>query len=116
MPKTEKPAPQGEASAFFDPSKLIEQMAMPGFDLATLMEAQRKNLEAIMAANQRAVEGIRALTERQADLMRQAMEEAAKVARELATAGTPEEVAAKQAELMKEAYEMAVASATARRY
>jgi phasin family protein len=54
--------------AVIDFSKLIEQVKLPGFDMASVIETQRKNIDALTAANQRAYEGMQALMQKQAEM------------------------------------------------
>ena len=98
---------------FFDPdnplfpdfTKLAESFSPSGIDPASMIEAQRKNLETINAANRVAIEGALAVVRRQGEILREGMEEASKVMQELSNAGAPEEKLARQAELTKEAFE-----------
>jgi len=74
------------------------------------VESQRKNVEAFTHANRVALEGIQAVAQRQAEILRQAMEETTKAVRELAKPGQPAEKMASQADMVKEAYEAAIAN------
>jgi len=47
-----------------DFSKLIEQVKLPGFDMASVIETQRKNIDALTAANQLAYDGMQALMQK----------------------------------------------------
>jgi phasin family protein len=81
-----------DVSKFADMQKLTEQFAVPGVpgvDTTVLVEAQRKNMETLTAANRAAYEGAH---------------------RELSTASTPQDHFAKQAQLMKQGYEAAIAN------
>jgi hypothetical protein len=51
-----------------DFSKLIEQVKLPGFDMASVIETQRKNIDALTAANQLAYDGMQALMQKQAEM------------------------------------------------
>ncbi len=79
------------------------------FDVATLIEAQHKNLEALTAANKLALEGAQAVAKRQAEILRQAVQDFSGLTRELAGEGTPEEKLARQADFAKGSFEQAVA-------
>lgn len=83
---------------------------VPGVDVDAIMASQRKNLEAVTAANQLAVEGLQAVMRRQAEIMRQSVEEAGGIVNDLIAVGTPEEKAAKQAELVKATFEKTLAN------
>lgn len=99
----------------FDPVKLMQdytaslgQFKAPGFDVDALVESQRKNVEALTAANRQAFEGVKAIAERQRDILQQAMQEAMSVASDVATSGSPQEAAGKQAEIFQKAMEKAL--------
>ncbi|MDZ5646249.1 phasin family protein [Nitrospirillum sp. BR 11828] len=106
---------------FFDPSKFAEftkvdfsktlaDYKVPGIDVDAFVSAQRKNIEAVTAANQLAVEGIQAVLRRQAEILRQSLEETSSVVSDFLSTGTPEDKVAKQAELVKTAFEKALAN------
>lgn len=102
-----------DVSKFADMQKLTEQFAVPGVpgvDTTVLVEAQRKNMETLTAANRAAYEGAQAIAQRQAEILRDAASEAVKATRELSTASTPQDHFAKQAQLMKQGYEAAIAN------
>jgi phasin family protein len=83
--------------------------AMP--DLEALAQAQRRNLEALSAANRVALEGAQMVARRHMEILQQAMSETTEALRSLAAAGeSPQARAARQAELLKTAYERAVAN------
>ncbi len=94
----------------FDVTKVLGDMKMPGFDLDAILATQRKNIEAVTAANQLAVEGLQAVLRRQAEILRQSMEEAGNAATEVISASTPEEKAAKHAELLKVTFEKSLSN------
>ena len=96
----------------FDVTKMLGDVKIPGFDMQAIMDAQRKNIEALTAANQTAVQGIQAVAQRQAEILSQAMNEVSTVAQQLASsASNPQEMTAKQAELVRTAFEHALANA-----
>ena len=93
-----------------DISKMVGDFKLPGVDMESLLAAQRKNIEALTAANRLALEGVQAVAHRQAEILRQTMEETSKMVSDLMAAGTPEDRVAKQADLMKSAFEKALAN------
>ncbi|MBL8698912.1 MAG: phasin family protein [Alphaproteobacteria bacterium] len=104
----------------FDPMKMFdfERLAgelrrggMTAVDMQSVVEAQRRNLEALAQANQVAADGMKALAQRQGEIMRQSMEQATAAVRDLMGASSPEEKAARQTELAKAAFERAVSNA-----
>lgn len=94
-----------------DLSKMIAEYKVPGVDVDSILASQRKNIEAVTAANQLAVEGLQAVLRRQAEILRQSVEEAGAMVNEVMTASSPEDKAAKQAELVKAAFEKTLANA-----
>jgi phasin family protein len=94
-----------------DVGKAFAGFTFPGFDVESLVAAQRKNLEALTQANQLAVEGVQALARRQVEIARQAVDEASSLVRDWTQPGAPEERMAKQAEYAKLAFEKGVANA-----
>ena len=95
----------------FDVTKMLGDVKIPGFDLQAVMDAQRKNIEALNAANQAAVQGMQAVAQRQAEILSQSMSEVSTVAQQLASsASNPQEMTTKQAELVRKAFEQALAN------
>lgn len=93
----------------FDFTRLLEDMKLPGMpDIAALSEANRRNLEALTAANRVAVEGAQAVARRHMEIMQQAMQEMTEGMRTLSSPEAPQAKAAKQADLVKQAYQHAV--------
>lgn len=77
-------------------------------DVDALMATHRRNLEVLAEANRLAMEGAQAMMKRQAELAQQAMGAFTEGLQELAKAEAPGAKAARQAKLMKEAYERTV--------
>lgn len=101
----------------FDPTKMVgelsnmlKQYKLPGVDVDSIVASQKKNLEALTSANRVAIEGMQAVVKRQAEILQQTMNEASKAVDALSKAGSPPDVAAKQAELTKDAFERALAN------
>ncbi len=69
-------------------------------------------MEALTTANQTAIEGIQAVATRQAEIMQQAMSTTASAAEDLIKSATPQDAAAKQAELVKSTFEKALSDMT----
>jgi phasin family protein len=93
-----------------DMSKAFAGFAFPGFDVESLIAAQRKNFEAFTQANQVAVEGIQTVMKRQVEIATAAIEEAQSALKELTVPGGAEEKLAKNAEMAKTSYEKALAA------
>ena len=95
----------------FDLTKMMGDVKIPGFDIQSVMDAQRKNIEALNAANQTAVQGMQAVAQRQAEILSQAMSEVSSIAQQFSATGNPQEMTAKQADLARKAFEQALANA-----
>ncbi len=91
-----------------DASKLMGDFKMPGVDVEAVVASQRRNLEALSEANKLAVEGMQAVAKRQSEIFRQMMEEASQAMRDMMAAGSPEDKASRQTELVKEAFKRAI--------
>lgn len=99
----------------FDPTKMVDEFSkmmkqykLPGVDIDSVVASQKKNLEALTSANRVAFEGLQAVAKRQAEILQETMNEASKAVDSMSKAGSPPEVAAKQAELAKDAFERAL--------
>jgi phasin family protein len=99
-----------DPAKLFDPTKLMAEFKMPGVNMEQVVASQRRNLEALTAANQLAVQGMQAVTKRQAEILKQTLEQTALAMREVMGAGSPEDKAARQTDLAKEAFERAIAN------
>jgi phasin family protein len=99
-----------DVSKFTDVSKLISEFKLPGVDVESALASQQKNIQALTAANQLAFEGFQAIARRQSEILRQSIEQTTAIVTELLAAGSPEDKVAKQAELVKSAFEKALAN------
>lgn len=93
-----------------DFSKMMAGLKMPGVDVNAMMTGYSRNIEALTEANKRAYEGMQAVMTRQSEIFKQTMEEAAAISRDMAGRKKPEEMAVKQAEVTKLAFEHAIAN------
>ena len=89
---------------------MFSEFKIPGFDMQSLVATQRRNIEAVNTANQLAVEGIQAVMRRQTEIMKSMVEESSIVLKDLMTQGAPEQKIAQQTELVKSAFEKALAN------
>src|SRR5258708_34353954 len=110
-----RPNPFGEFdfAKMVDPSKLMGEFTVPGVDVDAVVSSQRRNLEALGHANQLAIEGMQAVARRQAEIFRQMMEEASQAMKDIMAAGSPEDKAGRQTELVKEAFKRAISKSPA---
>lgn len=60
----------------FDFTKLMKDFKLPGVDLATIMDREKKNIEALTEANRVAFEGWQALVRRQAEILQDSIKRA----------------------------------------
>ena len=103
--KTGNPFLDADLGNIMDFGKLAEQFKFPGVDTTVLIESQQRNIEAITKANQVAFAGIQAILQRQAEILSKTMGETAKAVQAFSKTGKPEDIWAKQADLLKETYE-----------
>jgi phasin family protein len=97
-------APEMDFTKFFADLKLP---ALP--DMEAFVAANRKNIETFSAANRVALEGAQAVARRQMEMVQSSMTELTEAMKALAATDAPQAKAAKQAELLKQAYQRAVA-------
>jgi phasin family protein len=92
-------------------TRLFADMKMPAVpNMDSFVTASRRNMETLAAANRVALEGAQAVARRHIEIMQQSMSEMTEAMRSFATVESPQVKAAKQAELLKRAYERAVAN------
>ena len=96
---------------FSDFTKLFANLKMPAApNMDAFVAANRRNMETITAANRIALEGAQAVAKRHMEIMQQGMTEMSEAMRSMALPEDPQAKAAKQAEMLKTAYEHAVAN------
>ena len=96
---------------FSEFTRLFANMKMPAApNMDAFMAASRRNMETITAANRVALEGAQAVAKRHMEIMQQGMTEMTEAMRSMALPEDPQAKAAKQADLLKQAYEHAVAN------
>jgi phasin family protein len=96
---------------FSELTKMFANLKLPAVpDMEAFVAASRRNMETLTAANRVALEGAQAVARRHMEIMQQSMTEMAEAMRSMATNETPQAKAARQAELIKQAYERAVSN------
>jgi phasin family protein len=106
---TAKSSPGAGSSGDF--TKLFSEMKLPAMpDMEAFIAANRRNIETFTAANRVAMEGAQAIARRNMEIMQQSMADLTEGMKALATAEGPQAKAAKHAEMLKQAYERAVAN------
>ena len=103
--KTGNPFLDADMGNIMDFGKIAEQFKFPGVDTTALIESQQRNIEAITKANQVAFAGVQAILQRQAEILSKTVDETTKAVQILSKPGKPEDLWAKQADLLKETYE-----------
>jgi phasin family protein len=97
------------ASAMSEFTKMFSNVKMPMMpDMDLLMSAHRRNLETLSAANKVALEGAQAVARRNMEIMQQTMAELTDNMRHFAANEPPQAKAARQADMLRAAYERAV--------
>jgi phasin family protein len=91
-------------------TKRIAEMQRVMPDMEAMSTAHRRNMEALSAAYRASLEGAQAVARRNGEIMQQAVAEMEQAVRAVASDEAPKDKAAKQAELLKEAYQHAVAN------
>jgi phasin family protein len=103
--------PSGTGLPDFDFTKIFAEMKLPAMpNMDAFVAANRKNMETLSAANRIALEGAQAVGRRHMEIMQQSMTEVTEAMKALSSLEAPQAKAAKQAELLKTAYEHAVAN------
>lgn len=93
-----------------DFAKAFEQYQGLPFDMGSVLETQRKNIQAVADAQQLAFENLQAIAQRQSEILSQILEDNASLAQQIMAEGTPEEKMAKNADLFKKVYERSIKS------
>lgn len=95
----------------FDVKKLLGDVKLPAMpDMEAVLSAYKRNLEALTDANRVALEGAQAVARRHMEIVQSTMSGLSSTMKDLSTNNTPSARAAKQAELLRKAYEDAVAN------
>jgi phasin family protein len=103
--KTGNPFLDADMGNIMDFGKFAGQFKFPGVDTAALLQCQQRNIEALTKANQVAFAGVQAIMQRQAEILSKSVDETTKAVQSFSKTGKPEDIWAKQADLLKETYE-----------
>jgi phasin family protein len=82
---------------------------LPGFDVTTVLDIQRRNVEALTAANQTLAQGLQTVVQRQGEIARQSVKQVQDLLSVKPT--SVEETLVKQIDVAKTSYEKTVADA-----
>src|ERR1700710_1096855 len=103
--------PPKSMADFGEFGKLFADMKLPAMaDMDAFVSASRRNMETLTAANRVALEGAQAVARRHMEIVQQNMAEMTEAVRAMSSMEAPQAKAAKQAELLKAAYERAVSN------
>jgi phasin family protein len=87
-----------------------EQLKIPSFDMAKIMEHQQKNLEAMTRSWQAMAGAASEIAQKQRSIFEATMKDVTAMAQSYKPGGSPQEIMAKQAEFAKKAMEAAIAN------
>ncbi|MEM6780973.1 MAG: phasin family protein [Pseudomonadota bacterium] len=102
---------QGKSNDGFFGTDFTKGLTSMPFDLQSFMDLQRKNLQAFGEAQQLAMENIQAVAQKQGEFISQMVEENSKLAKDMMAEGSTEEKVARQADMVKHAYETSMINA-----
>ena len=90
--------------------KSLQELKFPGLNFEHAMAMQRKNMEALTVANQLAAEGFQTVAKRQAEIIKESIEDFTSALKGMMSAGSPENNAAKHADMAKRTFERTIAN------
>lgn len=91
-------------------TKLGEQLKVPSFDMAKIMEHHQKNLDAMTRSFQAMTGGAAAVAGKQREILEAAVKDVAAIVQAYKPGGSPQEAMAKQGEFAKKAMEATIAN------
>ncbi|HUZ62895.1 MAG TPA: TIGR01841 family phasin [Acetobacteraceae bacterium] len=111
--KMGEPKTGGSGAPAADFTRMFAQMKMPSgmIDADAVMAMYRRNIEVLSAANRVALEGAQTVARRHMEMLQQTMTDMTATMKTMTSADAPQQKAANQADLLKHAYEKAVANA-----
>ena len=98
-----------QTQPFGDVTAMMAQFKMPGIDMAAIVEARRKDIQALVDANAATLESMQAIANKQTEMLSQAMQgmqDAAKSAE--GVSGQPD--VGKQGEVIRKGFEKTLAN------
>ncbi len=100
---------EGAMAGMAEFGRMFSEMRFPGMpDMDAFLASHRRNMETLSAANRVALEGAQTVAKRHMEIVQQTMQEMSETIRDMTSSESPQARAAKQAELVKTAYERAV--------
>ena len=100
-------APQNFTDMF---KSLGEQLKVPAFDMAKIMEQHQKNLDAMTRSWQAMAGGANEIAKKQREIFEAAMKDVTAMVQEYKPGGSAQEVMAKQGEFAKKAMDAAISN------
>lgn len=101
----------GSQGSDHDVMKMFRDMKLPAMpDMESVLATYRKNIEVLSQANRVALEGAQTVARRHMEILQSTMSELTENLKSLTAVESPQAKAAKQAELLKAAYERAIAN------
>lgn len=97
-----------QSQPFGDVSAMMAQFKMPGLDMAAMVEARRKDIQALVDANTASMASMQALASKQTEMLTQAMQGMQDAAKSLAGGSGPADMG-KQGELIRQGFEKTLA-------
>ena len=94
--------------AFGDMTAMMAQFKMPGIDMAAIVEARRKDIEALVEANAETLASMQAMARKQTEMLSEAMQGMQDAAKSPAGGGMAD--AAKQGEVVRKGFERTFAN------
>ena len=95
----------------FDAASFTQAFKLPGFDVTTVLDIQRRNVEALTAANQTIAQGLQTVVQRQGEIARQSVRQFQDLVSFKPSSTSVRETLVKRIDLMKTSYEKSVADA-----
>src|SRR3954466_5398133 len=89
----------------FDAASLTRAFKLPGFDVNTVVDIQRRNVEALTAANQTLVQGLHTVVQRQGEIARQSVKQFQDLVSFKPSSTSATETLGKQSDVTKTSYE-----------
>lgn len=115
--KTENPFDLSDVLKKLDPAALTKRYKkslgkfnLPNLDMAGLIEARHKNVQALTAANRAMLEGTQTLMKRQGEMAEQVLEEASTAMKSLRSSANVQEAAEKQIKVIEDSVSRALAN------
>ena len=98
-----------QSQPFGDVSAMMAQFKMPGLDMAAIVEARRKDIQALVDANTASMASMQALASKQTEMLTQAMQGMQDAAKGLVGSSGPADMS-KQGEVIRQGFEKTLAN------